>query len=290
VRQRIARLVLAAAALLLAACSTTHLMYSSVTLAYTNAAPMLAWYVGDYVEMTGEQKDWVRDRLDRMMSWHRARELPEYRRFLEAVAASAEHGFTVEEVRAAHREYYRHYHRLLDQVIPEIADFLLQLDPGQIEQLERKFAADNGKFDKESIALAAEERRSRGMRRMVEHLEEWVGKLDGAQRKLVAARLAAMPDSSADRLAHRRYRQSETMALVRAKVERERMIAGLRRLLIDTESWRSPEALQRQRERDSRWFEMVSALSSTLSAVQREHLQQRLRGYVRELTQLSASP
>ncbi len=284
------RLVLAAAALLLAACSTTHLMYSSATLAYANATPMLAWYVGDYVDMTGEQEDWVRDRIRRVMSWHRAQELPQYSRLLESLAASAEAGFTEDHVRNAHREIREGYHRFLAQAMPDVADFFLRLEPGQVDQLERKFAADSRKLASETVELSVEKRRARGQRKFVEHTEEWVGKLSAAQKALIAERLTAMPDGEPDRLAERRYRQAETIALIRAKPDRERMIAGLRRLMVDPDSWRSPEFQQRQRERDARLFEMIVALGATLSPGQREHLQRRLRGYARDFTEISASP
>jgi hypothetical protein len=279
-----------AALLALVACSSTRMMYSNVTMAYSNATPMLSWFVGDYVEMTDGQKDWVRERIAATMSWHRARELPEYRRLLESVAASAEGGFTVDEVRVTYRELNRNYMRLLEKVIPDIADFLLQLDSSQVERLERKFASDNAKFAKENVAPPPAERRERGARKLVEHLEQWLGPLDGAQRELVATRLAAMPENPDDRLATRRYRQSETMALLRAKADRERLIAGLRRLLIDADSWRGAESIRRQHARETQLFETLAALSATLTPAQREHLQQRLRGYVRTLTELSASP
>ena len=48
-------LVVAAAAFLAAACSLTHLAYMNATFAYSNATPLLAWSVGDYVDMTDPQ-------------------------------------------------------------------------------------------------------------------------------------------------------------------------------------------------------------------------------------------
>ena len=51
--------VLALAALLAAACTLTQLAYSNISLAYNNAPPMLAWMVGDYVDMSDEQKEFI---------------------------------------------------------------------------------------------------------------------------------------------------------------------------------------------------------------------------------------
>jgi hypothetical protein len=289
VTNRLYRLVLLiAAAALLAACSAANLLYSNLTLAYSNAAPMLTWAVDDYVDLSDVQKGWVRERLSRVMSWHRARELPAYRRFLASVETDFAGGFTVEEVGAAQREMRAHYHRLVEQVLPDAADFLLELDAEQIGQLERKFGEDNRKLVKDA-GKDVDERRERNIRKTVEHLEAWTGRLDDSQRELVATHLRVLPDISADRMADRRYRQAQALDLIRAKPGREAMIAALRRLLVDTESWRRPEYLQRLRERDARNFQMIAALSHTLSPDQRAHLHKRLRAFMSDIASLTAA-
>jgi hypothetical protein len=288
VTNRIARfLSLAAAAAILAACSSTNLFYSNITFAYSSAAPMLTWWVDDYVDLSEGQKEWVRERFDRLLSWHRSRELPAYGALLASIEASLEGGLTAEEVRKAHREMRRGYHRVVEQVLPHMADLLLQLDAEQVESMERKFADDNRRAAKD--AVNPEERRSRGIRKTIEHFEAWTGTLEASQRELVAARLRALPDISADYMADRRYRQAETLVLIRAKPDREAMIAGLRRLLIDTETWRRPDYLRKLQERDTRNFEMIAVLGSTLSSEQQAHLHRRLRGFMADITTLVAS-
>jgi hypothetical protein len=289
VTHRLARLaVLAAAAALLGACNATNLLYSNIAFAYTNAAPMLTWAVDDYVDLTDGQKDWMRDRWTRVLAWHRSSELPEYRRFLAGFEASLEGGLTVDEVRAAHSEIRGRYRRIVEQLLPHMADLLLQLDAEQIDGLERKFAEDNREVEKDAGANA-ERRRARSIGRTVDHLEVWTGSLNGAQRELVASRLRALPDVGPGRMADRRFRQAETLALIRAKPGREAMIAGMRRLLVDTESWRGADYLRKLQERDTRNFEMISALSATLSAEQQAQLRRRLRGFMADISTLVAS-
>jgi hypothetical protein len=90
-------------------------------------------------------------------------------------------------------------------------------------------------------------------------------------------------------MADRRYRQAETLALIRSKPDRDTMIAGLRRLVIDTDSWRQAEYRKKLRERDLRNFEMISALSRTLSPEQRSRVHKRVRGFLAQITTLVAS-
>lgn len=283
-------LLLLAAALALSACATlTKLAYSNVTLAYSNLVPMASWMVDDYVELSGVQKDWVRERFNRVMQWHRTQELPEYRRFLQRVLQESEEPFTVAEIASAYGDLRVHYHRMIEQLLPDVAEFFLQLDAEQVAHLERKFAADNRKFVRESVRGTPEERRERRVKRLVQHLEGWVGPLSEEQEALVEARHHAVSDLVDERLADRRFRQMEILNLIRSRPGKEAMIAGLRRLLVDTESWRRPEYQQKLKERETRMFEMFSALSTTLTREQRAYLQERLRRYMRDISTLTAS-
>jgi hypothetical protein len=288
---RIAQLVvLTAVCLVVTACATmTKLAYSNAALAYNNLAPMMAWMVDEYVDVHGTQKDWIRDRISRVVSWHRSHELPEYRRFLERVLAEAREPFTVEEIADSYRQLRGHYDRTVEQVLPDVADFFLQLDSVQIAQMEKKFADDNRKFVRESLKGTPQERRERRAKRFRMHLESWLGEIDEAQGSLVDAYYRELPDFVEERLAERRFRQAETLALIRAKPSREEMIASLRRLFIDTNAWRRPEFARSMRSRDQRFFEMFSRLSATLTPEQRAHLQKRIRGYMRDITEISAS-
>lgn len=278
-----------AAALLLAACgAVTQLAYSNAALAYSNLPPMMAWAVDDYVDMSGGQKEWVRGRIERLMYWHRTSELPQYRRFLERALSEAAEPFTIAEIREAWQELRALGRRTMEQALPDVADFLVQLDAGQVAQLERKFADDDRKFVRESLKGTPEERHGRRVKRFAYHLEGWLGDLTDAQRALIDAHYRSIPDFVEDRLAERRLRHAETMSLLRGRASREQVIAGLRRLVLEADAWRRPEYRDRLDDRERRFFEMLAALSATLTAEQRSHLQGRIRGYMRDITTLSA--
>ena len=277
------------AGLLLSACGAlTQMAYSNVALAYNQFPPMLTWMIDGYVDMSGEQKEWMRDRVARIMEWHRSHELPEYRRFLERVLTETSEPFTVPEVAQAYKELRGHYRATVEQVLPTAADFLLRLDAAQVAQMEEKFAEDNAKFVKESLKGTPEQRRARRVKQFIGHLDGWLGTVSEAQRDIVQRYYADIPPLIEDRLADRKVRHSETLALIRAKRPREQMIAGLRKLMVEGDSWRRPEYLKKLADRDQRFFELLSAISATLSAEQRAHLQGRIRSYMKDIGRLSA--
>jgi hypothetical protein len=281
--------LLAVAALLAAACTLTQLAYSNVGLAYNNAAPMLTWMVADYVDMSDDQKEFVRERFERAFAWHRAQELPEYRRFFEKVLVDAQDNISVEEAAVAHRELRDHYHRALERLLPDMADFLLRLDSLQAIQMEKRFNKDNRKVVSDADDGSIDERREKRLERFVVHLEQFVGPLDDAQRHIVAGYINAQPELLDERLADRRYRQAGVLAIVKSKPAREQAIAELRRLLIDTESWRNVGYQRQLKARDRALFEFIARLSESLSPEQRAAFQRRVRGFMRDITEITAS-
>jgi hypothetical protein len=140
---------------------------------------------------------------------------------------------------------------------------------------------------RESLKGTPAERVERRADKLVNHLESWLGSVSPEQRALVLRRLQEQPDFVEERLADRKYRQSETLALIRSKPSKDVMIAGLRRLLIDTEKWRRPEFRKQMDVRDQKMFELMAALSATLSPQQRAYLQGRIRRYLDDIGKLT---
>jgi len=288
VTKRALSVALALAACLLAgACSLGRLAYTNAAFAYSKAPPALAWMVGDYADLSSDQKDWLRERVDAAFAWHRSRELPQYEAFCQRMLAQAADGISIDEARAANQALRAYYDHMLDHVIPDLADLLGRLDAEQVRRLEQRFAKDNEKMLREADGGSAEERGAERAKKYAGHLEEFVGPLSDEQRAIVARHAARYEELTQMRLADRMYRQSETLRLVRAHASREELVAGLHRLLVDTPSWRDPRYRGKLREREENLFEMIAELSATLSAQQRAHLQWRVRGFIRDMQALS---
>jgi hypothetical protein len=273
--------VLIAAALVVTACSVSRL-------AYLNAPPLVLWYVGGYVDMSDPQKAFLRERLTRAMAWHRQAELPEYQRTIEGLISRIETKMSPQDVRTTYGNLRDYYHRSIEHLLPDFADFLLMIDASQVAHMENKFADDNRKMVKESVQGTPDDRRSRRTKRFVEQFEEWTGHLSNEQRQIISNRSQALTDNTEERLGDRRYRQAEILEIVRKKPSREVAIATLRKLFIDTESWRRPEYTKMLRERDEAFIEVVAQLSGTLTPEQRSNLQRKLGGYSRDISSITA--
>ena len=275
-------LLLVAAALVLAACSVSRL-------AYLNAPPLALWYLGGFVDLTDPQKAFVRDRLSNAIDWHRSRELPEYQKAIERLIVKADARVSVDDARATYKQARAYYDRSIEHLLPDMAEFIGMLDDAQIARIEKKFADDNRKILRDSVKGTPEERRERRAKKYVEQFEEWTGRLSREQRDIVLNGVATLADLTEERIGDRRYRQTELVRLIKGNAPRAELAASLKRLLIDTDSWRRPEYVKKLRDRDERICEIVSELTGTLTPEQRASVQRKMRGYVRDISSIIAS-
>jgi len=285
-------LALLALAFAFTACSSatiTRLAYNNAALAYENLGPMLTWTVDDYVDIDGVREDWVRVRIDRVLAWHRAEELPRYRAFFESVLSKSGAPYRVEDIGTHQRELRIAYQRVMAQVIPDTAEFLSTLDTVDLAHLERKFEEDNRKWMRDTVKGSPDERLERRTKRFIGHLESWVGPMEDEQRALVASRYRGLGDLTEEIMGERRFRQTELISKLKARVPRADLEATLRRLWVDSDSWRRPEYAAKLREREAVVHAMIADLSATLSERQRAALAKRIRGFLREIATLTAS-
>lgn len=273
-------LVVVLVAMAVAGCSLARV-------AYTNAPPAIAWMIDDWFDLHEGQKDWVKERASRLIAWHRANELPEYQRFLQEVSVRIARGIREDDARWAYQGGRALYRRAMEKMLPDMADFLLQVTPEQVSYLERRIDKDNEKLFAEAGATPKERAEKRG-RRFIEAIEGWTGRLTAAQRELVAERVRAMPEVTDEWFADRQARQAEMVRLLRARPGREALVSGLRRLVLDTDSWRNPAYLAKLRQRDEQAFAMMAALDATFDAKQRESIQKRIGGYAADVAYLMA--
>jgi hypothetical protein len=106
---------------------------------------------------------------------------------------------------------------------------------------------------------------------------------------MVAGYLNAQAPMLEERLADRRVRQAGVLRIVKGKPSREQAIAELRRLFVDTESWRNVDYQRKLKLRDRQLFELIARLSESLSPEQRAAFQRRVRGFLRDITEIAAS-
>jgi len=258
---------------------------SAVEFAYNNADTWLRWQAGRYFDFRDAQAQEFNARLAAFLAWHRAQALPQYARFADEAAARLARGVSHADLVWGYDAIRTQSREGLRRAGAEAGDLLDRVVPGQIEQLERRFAEDNRSFAREHLEGAPEELRSRRLKRMVKALEEWLGEMDEAQRERVRQFSARAPLNGELRDRERRRRQAELLAMLRARDSARRLADWA----ADWERGREPALAAGSRATLDEFFGLLLDLDRTLSARQRQSAIARLREFARGFDMLAAA-
>mgnify|MGYP006278692509 FL=1 len=218
-------LALLLALLLLPACS-------AVRVAYNQADNLLAWMAHDYFDLEPLQKQEFNTRIDALLAWHRAEQLPDYARFLGEIKKRTERTATRDDALWLLDGAKARYRVLAAKGTPDAVDILASLTPENIKALQKQFDKVNKKFsDEYKLTATQEERRRARLERTLKRIREWTGPLTPAQEARITALNDTIPYTDHLRQQDRQRRQKEFLALLEHRANKAEFarLAGLYR-------------------------------------------------------------
>ena len=279
--------LLLAATFVISGCSTLSLIYEF-------GDDYTAWRADDYLDLTGQQEDFVDSRMETLLEWHRINELPTYAAFLEEVQQRGRDGLTMAELEEGQARMETAWQRLGNRAIPDIARLLTTVTPEQIVHLEQEIQEENEEY-KEELDRSSEEHQRKRQERLVDTLENWLGSLSKSQKlrlsELQTQWAAASLDSTTERLQRRRRSQPRFLALLRSKPTEPEIAAWLTEWV---ETWgrssNTPEERAQRQARELRNRQRILAVDQLLTPEQRQHAVAELQGYIDQMHELAAEP
>lgn len=285
--RRAAQWVLACAvAVTLAACS------AGMRLGYNNADTLLLFSLNNYVPLTAEQEQLVRERTSALVGWHRSTQLRDYAQLLEQARSKLAGPVTAQDVLGFNEAVNARMATLGERAAPELARLALTLTPEQIDRLQRKFADDADKTRREQVKANGDGRIEERLKKQVERTEYWFGSVTPAQRTLLREALLARPDGGASWVGERERRQQELVrVLQRVQSERPDEAAATTWIRRYFASLREPADAERRRamrvEREQN-AELLAQLVNSATPEQRAALMKRLSGFAEDFVALAA--
>jgi hypothetical protein len=270
--------VLLAAAWLLSGCN------AAMRIAYENADTFLHWRALSYVPLSGKAAEELDDRIDDFLAWHRAKALPQYARLSADAARRVGAGLSPADLVWGYDSFNAQARESLREAAVQLAPILDRLTPEQISHLEKRFADDNRKFARDNRG-SEKDRRNRRTRRMVDSLEDWVGKLSKAQVERVKQYAERAPLMDELRERERKRLQGDILAIIRAREAQKRLPAYL-------EHWdrgRDPAMLAANKAWRAELDKLLLDLDRTLTAEQRAKAVARLRGFSEDFSALAVA-
>jgi hypothetical protein len=276
-------LIIGSALLALAACSAFRVAY--------DRGPTLAGvWLDRWLDLDRTQEAALQPALQAWFDWHRAQELPVYAERIARWHARAAGEVDADAVCALVDETRAWSRRALDAALPAATELLPALAEAQWAHLRARQAERLAKLRAERLQPDPSERRAAALERALEQAEDFYGRLDAAQRALLAESVARSPMDAARWLDERERQQADLVdSLRRAQtLEPRARRDALAALVASTFDATDPRQGWR---RD--WYrsgcETWARLHNSTTPAQRERLRQRLLSYEQDLSALAAA-
>ena len=277
--------IIAAAVALLAGCSAVRLVYNQgQTFAY--------WWLDGYFDFDLEQGNRAREALSDWFRWHRATQLPDYAGLLVQAQRQILQDITPAEVCRWSDDLRRRLEVAYAQGVPALAELLRTLTPEQVRNVEKRYQKADSEFRNDYLQATRAEQLEAANKRTVSRAEMVYGRLDDAQRKMIADGIAASPFDAKRWLVERQARQREIVDTLRslqaAHADAARAEAALR--LFVAHAVLSPRPAYR--EYQQRLYDyncaLVARLHNSTTPEQRRHGAERLQCWEDDLRALAA--
>jgi len=259
---------------------------------YRNAPALISWRASSYFDLDSAQQAEFKARLERVHAWHRREQLPQMIGTLREARQRIERPVSLADADWLIASMQDHYRQAVGRIVDESADLLATLKLEQIDALERELADVDEEFVEEWIDASPERIRRERFERVLKRAQEWLGRLEPAQRQWLRQRLDRFPTDYRTARADRLRRQAEFLALLRGEAAMVRTAAGgetvrarLKRWAIDWDYGRTPDELARIDRFMRDYGELYVELINGATPVQRDHLRRRLDAYVEGLSQ-----
>lgn len=257
---------------------------AAMRMAYENADTFLHWHALSYVPLSGKAADDLDERIDGFLAWHRAKALPQYARLSADAARRVSAGLSPADLVWGYDSFSAQAKESTREAAVWLAPMLDRLTPEQASHLEKRFADDNRKFARENRG-SDKERRIRRTRRMVDRLEDWVGKLSKAQVERVKQYSERAPVTQELAERDRKRLQADIMAIIRAREAQKR----LPEYLENWERGRDPVLAAANKVWRGELDRLLLDFDRSLSAEQRAKAVARLRSFSEDFSALATA-
>ena len=258
-----------------------------VRTAYNNLDWLVMRWVNDQVTLSDEQAERTESRLEALIEWHCASELPDYHAFLIDLRGDLGRDSLDAGDLAGHADtLYQFWQRLVDRGEPVLIDLLATLDEEQIEEIEATFQESNQEYESDSVDINSAQWQDRQVANMRRGLRRFIGRPDADQMALLLAWSQTLEPNAELHLAQRRAWQDQFLEALALREQPERFDAAFRELRGARKDWPEDyrERLEHNRERT---LEVLADVHATLSDRQRQRLDSRLASLGRDFERLA---
>ena len=284
--RRVTRLAaIAAIAVSVASCA-------AIRIGYNNADTLALLQLDSYLDLTDEQEQTCKERLNALLAWHRTTQLRDYVALIDRTRAKLGGRITAADVLDFNQQLNTRMMTAADKAAPDIAHVALTLSLEQIDRAAKKVANDATKARREFVRLENESGAERA-KKYGERAESWFGKLTDEQIEIIRKSLANRPTDATWWIDERERRQREFLSLLR-KIQADRPTEEVAARWLRTYFTHLTVAAEADRRARAESYrrgsaELIAQLINHATPEQRAAIDKKLNDYAQDFRSLAAS-
>ena len=259
---------------------------SRMGLAYRNLDVIIPWTLSDYLDMNGEQKGWLDERLKEHLSWHCTTQLPGYLDWLDRLQTMiATNQVTDAGLQARAVEARQAIAESARQITPSAIELLQGLDDKQVAEMNDAFAKDQRKRQEQYLKPPLDQQIKDRAERMEKRLNDWLGPLTPSQKQRVSAWSKALGEQNTQWLANRAHWQKQFSAAV-AQRQSPEFPQRIETLLVDRERLWTPAYREAFATTEAQARALFVDLMAESTPTQRQRLLTKIEGVRKDFSDL----
>jgi hypothetical protein len=259
---------------------------SRMGLAYRNLDVIIPWTLSDYLDMNGEQKGWLNERLKEHLTWHCTTQLPGYLDWLDRLQTMvATNQVTDAALQARTEEAEQAIAETAREITPSAIELLQGLDDQQVAEMNEAFAKDQRKRQALYLKPSLDQQIKDRGERMEKRLDAWLGPLTPPQQQRVVAWSNALGDQNTQWLANRVHWQKQFSAAVAQRHSPE-FPQRIETLLVNRERLWTPAYREAFAKTEAQARSLFVDLMAQSTPQQRERLLTKIEGVRKDFSDL----
>jgi hypothetical protein len=242
--------------------------------------------VDNYFGITPSQEDFLEEKLEHLLSWHRTHELPEIITTLTEFQKRYQDGLDPEDLEWLSEDHRSYLKRFFLKAVPDFSRFLTTLTDNQIQhfkdQLEKKndFLIKQADMTDEELARDAQDW-------FIEVQEDWFGTLNVKQQESIRAWLNMEKGWALSKLENRRKFHNTIAAFLEAQKTEKEIETQLTVWIEKSDSRWTPEFKVQLEQRITQWKKLLLKVDSILTPAQRNRALDKIQGYIDDFKTLA---
>ena len=259
---------------------------SRMGLAYRNLDVIIPWTLGDYLDMNGEQKGWLNERLKEHLSWHCTTQMPGYLDWLDRLQTMvATNQVTDAALQARALEAKQAIAETAREITPSAVELLQGLDDTQVAEMNEAFAKDQRKRQTQYLKPSLDQQIKERGERMEKRLGDWLGPLNATQHQRVVAWSNALGDQNTQWITNRVHWQKQFSAAVAQRNSPE-FPQRIETLLVERERLWTPAYRQAFAATEAQARSLFVDLMAESTPEQRQRLLTKIEGVRKDFSDL----